>query len=891
MFDRFVRLAQAKKALRAGRFEEAVGLVDDPSVREHRRSAELRDQALRGLLARAERRREDGTLEAALADVEFVLDRMPGFDGARTLRDGLQRRQAEREGETNAWRRLCRDARRHVERGELAEAEALLEQVGSGVEPDQIRSLIAGRREAARRNAALVKDALGRGDDQAARDALLAMRSQDRGHVDLERLSARVAAALGKELAQRIAALISAGESGAALQEYERARAASPELASVPAVQKAVAAAASDAACELRKLLRVGDLDRAIGRLQSGDAAQRQAALVTLGVDANALVDVAALRDRGRFAAAAEALGPIAKRTKLEGLARLAKEFAARATESDAVMASARELAASGDLVGARAKLLELLEVVPMHEAARREMELVETGARDQLNRLDRARELAANGELREATSVVLALAVPGPQGDEARLILRDLQLRTDTVQKGIQQVKRDAHGRASGSRDGIAQCVRRLEELERMQRDEPELAVLKGALEAELEAMDVLDRANAAIDEEDCPAFTAELDRFAAARARMLASGRLEARYLETVDRAMAAVERAFSASRLSGAKALVDVLVGPMANLPIGARLRELEEKIASRMRAATESVEAGRRALESRDVMGAEDALRDARDRWVDGSDVRRLEAELATVRDCETRLQDVERLAGNSDVGAARQQLEAMGPTNQLFRTRIFDIKQGLARAQGLDHAFLLRVDEGGEFLVMRGDTVSIGNMRDGSADLPILANLAGRHARIRRSMSFHGGMQDVLEADQGDVFAGGTKRDRIKLGDGQAVRLGKSFEFGYRLPSKRSLSAMITLRGFVVAGTDRILLMKDRGRDGRILIGRSDDVHVRVADADAEVEVFASKDGQVRVRCAAGGTIDGKPFQGDEPVPAGAVVTCGKVTFVLQPWNK
>jgi hypothetical protein len=45
----------------------------------------------------------------------------------------------------------------------------------------------------------------------------------------------------------------------------------------------------------------------------------------------------------------------------------------------------------------------------------------------------------------------------------------------------------------------------------------------------------------------------------------------------------------------------------------------------------------------------------------------------------------------------------------------------------------------------------------------------------------------------------------------------------------------------------------VLLLKDRGRDGRILIGASHDCHVRVPGASGEVEIYASRDGQVRVR--------------------------------------
>jgi hypothetical protein len=118
-----------------------------------------------------------------------------------------------------------------------------------------------------------------------------------------------------------------------------------------------------------------------------------------------------------------------------------------------------------------------------------------------------------------------------------------------------------------------------------------------------------------------------------------------------------------------------------------------------------------------------------------------------------------------------------------------------------------------------------------------------------------------------------------------------VQLGSALGLAYRLPSSRSLSAAVTLLGgFQVAGTDRLLLMKDRGRDGRLLIGPGQDVHVRVARATCEVEVYANPSGQMRVACAQEGTIDGAPFRGEHPVAAGQVLVAGGITLVMLPWR-
>jgi hypothetical protein len=243
-----------------------------------------------------------------------------------------------------------------------------------------------------------------------------------------------------------------------------------------------------------------------------------------------------------------------------------------------------------------------------------------------------------------------------------------------------------------------------------------------------------------------------------------------------------------------------------------------------------------------------------------------------------------------LAAGDCVGAGRK-LAELPATSRLLRTRIHDMKQELARAQGLDGGFVLRVDDAGEFLVLRGEGASFGGLRQARADVPVLANLAGRHASVRRSMSFHGGLQDIVVAEEGEVRVGSERVERCPLAHGDRVQFGPAFAFVYERPSPRSLTARLSLQGgFAVAGCAAILLMKDRGRDGRILIGPGADAHVRVPTAKGEVELFAGADGQVRVAAAGGGRIDGAPFDAEHPVTGGQWVEAAGVAFRLAPWR-
>jgi hypothetical protein len=502
---------------------------------------------------------------------------------------------------------------------------------------------------------------------------------------------------------------------------------------------------------------------------------------------------------------------------------------------------------------------------------------------------MEQLRALVQDGRLRDASAQLVLLTVSGPEGDHARSLLRECRQKTDLVQAGLAQVLRAVHGRESASREGLEHCVRRLEELERIQSDDPDLSRLKASLESEIRGLELLARIAEAVARADASAGGRDLIEFSALRDSLAQPTRLDARLLEIVDQILAQVSSGIGAGRLDFSSAWLESLrqldVGDLAK-----RVASLFALAESRMSEARIAVDQGREALERRDLDEAEEQLDVARVAWVDGADVKNLESALAEIRSYHARAREIEQMAIDDDVDNARRELERMGPTPGVLRTRIFDLKRSIARAQGLDRGFMLRVDEAGEFVVVRGDSLTIGNLRDRSADLPILANLASQHARIRRSMSFHGGLQDRIVEEHGSVVVDGQAVRDHRLVDGTRVRLG-SLEFDYSMPSSRSLTAMLALRGgFQIHGSDRILLMKDRGRDGRILIGAGRDVHVRVADAAQEVEVFATNDGQIRVASDGPGTIDGKPFVGQHPIGAGAIVTCERISFVLQPWS-
>ena len=111
MFERFVRLARARKALKDGQLEHAVQLTEDPMVRALRKGEEIRHWALDQLLERARRRAAGGEWAAALADASRVMAYHPDHDGALELAAELRGRVGDEEKRGATARQLLSKAR------------------------------------------------------------------------------------------------------------------------------------------------------------------------------------------------------------------------------------------------------------------------------------------------------------------------------------------------------------------------------------------------------------------------------------------------------------------------------------------------------------------------------------------------------------------------------------------------------------------------------------------------------------------------------------------------------------------------------------------------------------------------------------------------------------
>jgi hypothetical protein len=186
-------------------------------------------------------------------------------------------------------------------------------------------------------------------------------------------------------------------------------------------------------------------------------------------------------------------------------------------------------------------------------------------------------------------------------------------------------------------------------------------------------------------------------------------------------------------------------------------------------------------------------------------------------------------------------------------------------------------YLLLVDGGGSYLLIRGDQASIGRAStDIPADVPIMSDLAERHANINRVED------DYFIFSAKELEIGGERRQHALLRDGDRVVLGKKAKFTFRLPSRKSSTAILELSDTTKAPNDvrRIVLLHQHA-----ILSNSPSAHVFCRHAGSPLILF-ERNGSLWIRAKSDGHVDteAKPLIPGEPFElAGASLT-------LAPWK-
>lgn len=189
-----------------------------------------------------------------------------------------------------------------------------------------------------------------------------------------------------------------------------------------------------------------------------------------------------------------------------------------------------------------------------------------------------------------------------------------------------------------------------------------------------------------------------------------------------------------------------------------------------------------------------------------------------------------------------------------------------------------YLFHLAVDDGGEFVAAIGRALTIGHLRSRDAELPLLADIESRHARLSASESFHGGLrwrlEPVLGAHDGSRPSAISWRGRelplegAELAHGDRIALARNATLRLVAPDAASSSAILELeRGLECHGASRVLLLAP-GPAGRVRLGRKRTRMIAIGDLEHDVTLELTESGLV-VECD-GGLSDGRTRV--EPAP-------------------
>ncbi|WP_152052440.1 FHA domain-containing protein [Tautonia marina] len=197
----------------------------------------------------------------------------------------------------------------------------------------------------------------------------------------------------------------------------------------------------------------------------------------------------------------------------------------------------------------------------------------------------------------------------------------------------------------------------------------------------------------------------------------------------------------------------------------------------------------------------------------------------------------------------------------------------------SRHGGPHGRLLLWADVIGGYLVCLDDEITIGRAGpDSTADLPLLADLARRHAVVVRD-----GEHYTLRALQ-PTFVNGRAIDSAPLRDGDLIRLGANVELEFRRPSPISATATLRLmsRHRPPMAIDGVLLMAQS-----CLIGPTRQCHIAAPKLDQPIVLFRQAD-TLWCRCPGSFEVDGSPALSRAPLTTSSAVKGEGFSFSLEP---
>jgi hypothetical protein len=189
-------------------------------------------------------------------------------------------------------------------------------------------------------------------------------------------------------------------------------------------------------------------------------------------------------------------------------------------------------------------------------------------------------------------------------------------------------------------------------------------------------------------------------------------------------------------------------------------------------------------------------------------------------------------------------------------------------------------FMLWVDAVGGYWVCLADTVIIGQpIACGSADVPILANISSRHARVRRD-----GEGYLIEALRPVRLNGRPVHEAGLLAEGTKIELGEGVRMVFRRPHALSATARLDFLSNhrTQPSADAVLLMAES-----CILGPGRHCHVVCRDWTREVILFRQGN-DLYCRAAGGLEIDGIAYKDRGPVARNSHIAGEGFSMTLEP---
>jgi len=193
-------------------------------------------------------------------------------------------------------------------------------------------------------------------------------------------------------------------------------------------------------------------------------------------------------------------------------------------------------------------------------------------------------------------------------------------------------------------------------------------------------------------------------------------------------------------------------------------------------------------------------------------------------------------------------------------------------------RGLDR-FLLWIDAVGGYWVCLGDEIVLGQpVRSDQVDVPLLGDLSGRHARIRRD-----GEGYLIEAIREVRLDGRPVADFAPLVDGSLIQLGSKVKLVFRRPHPLSATARLDFASThrTQPTVDAILLMAET-----CILGPRPNSHVVCRKWPDDVVLYRHEN---NLYCRAAGLteIDGQPCRQKGPIGRNSRISGERFSLCLE----